>query len=172
LTPIAGTPLIVTALFAPGDDGWLQQLRRAHYPPERNRVPAHLTLFGQLPPGIAGELGRRLAKATAVPAPAAAIAGIMDLGRGTALRVSSPDLETIRADLAEALFGLLIPADQAGWRPHVTIQNKVRPAQARALQRRLAATFQPRPLAIAGLATWQYREDGHWEQARRFPFRF
>jgi hypothetical protein len=168
----AGGPLIVTALFGPGDDGWLQHLRRTHYPPEQNRVPAHLTLFRHLPPGAADELGRRLARVTAAPAPEASVAGIMDLGPGTALRVSSPGLEAIRADLAEAFFGLLIPADQAGWRPHVTIQNKVRATQAREVQRRLAATIQPRPLAIAGLAIWHYRADGHWEQARRFPFRF
>ena len=52
--------MIVTATFGDGDNGWLQELRRAHYPPERNRVPAHLTLFRHLPPSVEGELGRRL----------------------------------------------------------------------------------------------------------------
>ena len=45
-------PIIVTALFGDGDNGWLQELRLAHYPPERNRVPAHLTMFRQLPPSL------------------------------------------------------------------------------------------------------------------------
>ena len=49
---MSGGAIIVTATFGDGDNGWLQQLRRAHYPPERNRVPAHLTLFRQLPPSI------------------------------------------------------------------------------------------------------------------------
>jgi hypothetical protein len=163
-------PILVTALFGPGDDGWLQELRRAHYPPDRNRVPAHLTLFRQLPPSIERELSRRIAACAATPPPRASLAGVADLGEGTALRVESEALEDIRQDLAEALHGLLTPQDQSPWRPHVTIQNKVEPREARALQRRLRATFQPRPLAIRAIATWRYL-GGPWEKIRDFPFR-
>jgi 2'-5' RNA ligase superfamily len=162
--------LIVTALFGDGDNGWLQELRRVHYPPDRNRVPAHLTLFRQLPPGAEPELDRRLARAVRAPPPRAAIAGIVDLGEGTALRVESEALEAIREALAEALHGLLIPHDQAPWRPHVTVQNKVEPREARALQRQLGAVLMPRPLHIAGLATWRYL-DGPWEAVKRYSFR-
>jgi hypothetical protein len=164
------TPIIVTATFGDGDNGWLQDLRRTHYPPERNRVPAHLTLFRQLPPSLEGELATRLARAVAAPPPRATIAGIMDLGEGTAFRVESEDLEAIRADLAEALHGVLTPQDQAPWRPHVTIQNKVLPREARALQQRLRTTFEPRPLTIRALAAWRYLE-GPWEPVRAWPFR-
>ena len=163
-------PIIVTATFGDGDNGWLQDLRRTHYPPERNRVPAHLTLFRQLPPSLEGELATRLARAAAAPPPKAAIAGIIDLGEGTALRVESAALQAIRADLAEALHGLLTPQDQAPWRPHVTIQNKVAPRVARALQQQLRATLEPRPLAIRALAAWRYL-GGPWEPVRAWPFR-
>ncbi|MGQ0588834.1 MAG: 2'-5' RNA ligase family protein [Sphingosinicella sp.] len=163
-------PIIVTALFGPGDDGWLQHLRRIHYPPERNRVPAHLTLFRHLPPGIERELARRLADAAAAPPPAAWVTGIMDLGEGTAFRVESQDLETIRGELAEAFHGLLTPQDQSPWRPHVTIQNKVLPKDAKALQQSLRASFEPRPLAIRALASWRY-EGGPWAPFRSHAFR-
>ena len=163
-------PIVVTALLAPGDDGWLQELRRAHYPPERNQVPAHLTLFRQLPPTAESELARRLSACTAAAPPRAAIAGIIDLGEGTALRVESVELEELRHGLAEALHGLLTPQDQAGWRPHITIQNKVEPREARRFQRELRSTFRPRPLAIRGLAMWRYL-GGPWEPIRTFPFR-
>jgi 2'-5' RNA ligase len=163
-------PILVTALFAPGDDGWLQELRRAHYPSERNRVPAHLTLFRQLPPSAEPEISRRLASCAAARPPSASIAGVFDLGEGTALRVDSPALEAMRSDLAEALHGLLTPQDLAPWRPHVTIQNKVDPREARRLQQQLRATFVPRPLAIRALATWRYL-GGPWEKIRDFPFR-
>ena len=163
-------PIIVTALFGPGEDGWLQQLRRTHYPAGRNQVPAHLTLFHHLPPGIEGELSTRLAEAAAAPQPPAAIAGIMDLGQGTAFRVDSLALEAIREDLAEAFHGLLIPQDRAPWRPHVTIQNKVEPREARALQQQLRAGFEPRPLHIRALASWRYL-DGPWERLKVHPFR-
>ena len=163
-------PLIVTALFGPGDDGMLQHLRRTHYPAARNQVPAHLTLFHQLPPGLAPELSDRLAAATAAPPPPAMLAGVMDLGQGTAFRVESAALAAIREDLAQAFHGLLMPQDQAPWRPHITIQNKVEPKAAKALQRELSATFEPRPLVIRALASWLYL-DGPWEQLKVHPFR-
>ena len=145
-------------------------MRRSHYPPERNRVPAHLTLFRHLPPSVEGELGRRLAAYAATPAPRAEIAGIMDLGEGTALRVESEELEDMREDLALALRGLLTPQDMSPWRPHVTIQNKVEPREARQLQARLRAGFERRPLAIKALALWRYR-DGPWEKTKSWTFR-
>jgi 2'-5' RNA ligase len=163
-------PIIVTALFGDGDNGWLQQLRRSHYPPERNRVPAHLTLFRQLPPSLEAELARRLAAAAAAPPPRATIAGIVDLGEGTALRVESEDLAAIRAELADAFHGLLTPQDLSPFRPHVTIQNKVEARDAKNLQQQLRASFAPRPLAIRALASWRYR-DGPWEPLKVHAFR-
>ena len=163
------TPIIVTALFGKEDFARLDTLRRAHFPPERNQVPAHLTLFHHLPPEVAPELKRRLAEAVAAPAPQAWLAGTIDLGRGVALRVESPGLAAIRAELAEAFAGLLVPQDRAGWRPHVTIQNKVAPAEARALRAMIDAGFERRALAIAGLHSWYYR-GGPWEALSRHMF--
>jgi hypothetical protein len=163
-------PIIVTATFGDGDNGWIQSLRQVHYPADRNRVPAHLTLFRQLPPSVGRELGHRLAGHAALPPPRAEVAGIMDLGEGTALAVRSEELEDIRHDLSDALHGLLTPQDQGPWRPHITIQNKVGPREARQLQTRLRAGFEPRPLAIKGLAVWRYR-DGPWEAVRDYRFR-
>jgi 2'-5' RNA ligase len=165
-----GGAIIVTATFGDGDNGWLQELRRTHYPPERNRVPAHLTLFRQLPPSLEAELGTRLARFAASRPPFATLAGVMDLGEGTALRVESEELIRIRDELAEVFHGLLTPQDAAHWRPHVTIQNKVARREARALQQLLRATFRPRPLAIRALASWRYR-DGPWEALKTHPFR-
>lgn len=167
---MSGGPIIVTALFGDGDNGWLQQLRLTHYPPERNRVPAHLTLFRQLPPSLETELGRRLGLAAAAPPPGATVAGIIDLGEGTALRVESDELAAIREDLADAFQGLLTPQDLTPFRPHITIQNKVDPRDARVLQQQLRATFAPRPLAIRALASWRYL-DGRWEPLKVHAFR-
>ena len=145
-------------------------MRRAHYPPEHNRVPAHLTLFRHLPPSVEAELRQRLAGYAATGAPAATISGLMDLGVGTALRVESEGLEDIRRDLAMALGGLLTPQDRAWWRAHITVQNKVQPREAKALQMRLRPLIQRRPLAIKGLALWRYL-DGPWQEVKRFSFR-
>jgi hypothetical protein len=164
-------PLIVTALFGSGDDGWIQALRQAHYPPGLNRVPAHLTLFRHLPPSLGAELSDRLAAVTAAPPPPAEFAGLIDLGEGTALRVESGALVEIREGLAEAFHGLLMPQDQVAWRPHVTIQNKVEAREARRLQQQLRATLERRPLAIRALASWRYC-GGPWEKLKTHPFRF
>lgn len=163
-------PLIVTATFGAWDHAHLDALRREHFPPERNQLAAHLTLFHHLPPDLGPELKRRLSDLTrGQPAPHAWLGGVVSLGRGVAFRVESPQLESIRADLAAAFDSLLIPQDRAGWRPHVTVQNKVGPAVARALHDGLAANFQRRPLAIAGLASWWYR-GGPWEAHSAYRF--
>jgi 2'-5' RNA ligase len=167
---VSAEPLIVSALLGAEDFAWLDGLRRAHYPPARNRLAAHLTLFHHLPPSLAPELKQRLTEAARRPRPRAEAASLIDLGQGVAIRIVSPDLEAIRAELADAFASLLVPQDRAGWRPHVTIQNKVLPAQARALRATLAADFVPRAVAIEGLASWSYR-DGLWHPLSRHFFR-
>ncbi len=162
-------PIIVSALFGPQDFSWLDGLRRAHFPPERNQLSAHLTLFHHLPPSLEPELKQRLAAATRGVRPAATAAAVMSLGRGVAIRIESPQLNAIRADLAHAFAGLLLPQDAAGWRPHVTIQNKVQPEAARALHASLSSDFDPRPVAIIGLAAWWYR-GGPWSPLSRHLF--
>ena len=163
-------PIIVTALFGREDQAFFDRLRRAHFPPERNHLAAHLTLFHHLAPELAAELKQRLARETrGIAAPAARIAGLLNLGRGVAFRVESPRLADIRASLADAFAAMLVPQDRAGWRPHVTVQNKVAPAEARALLEELTPLATPRPVTIAGLASWWYR-GGPWEPLSRHMF--
>lgn len=163
-------PLIVTADFASADFTWLNGLRRTHFPPERNQVPAHLTLFHALPPFAEAEVRSRLAQLARSPAPKASIEGLMNLGGGVALRIVSPDLDRIRSELGSGLHGLLTAQDSRGWRPHVTIQNKVAPKVARALLEELDRGFSVRPLGIAALALHRYL-GGPWEPLQRYPFR-
>ena len=166
---MSADPLIVSALLGPEDFAWLDRLRRAYFPPERNRLPAHLTLFHHLPPSLEAELRQRLGEIARGSRPHAEAAGLIDLGGGVAIRIVSPELEEARADLAHAFAGLLTPQDQAGWRPHVTIQNKVSPAEARALKSRLEVDFRSRAIRIDGLAVWAYR-DGLWVPVSRHMF--
>ena len=162
--------LIVTAEFGRDDFAWLEGLRRAHYPPERNQVRAHLTIFHALPPSAEGELRSRLSGLARGHSPKAWIDGLMDLGGGVAYRVVSEDLDRIRDELAHDLRGLLGAQDAGGWRPHVTIQNKVAPKVSRALLAELSRDFQPRPLAISGLGLHRYL-GGPWQPVETYPFR-
>lgn len=162
--------LIVTAEMASEDQAWLDRLRRAHFPPERNHLPAHLTMFHALPPSAEAEARSTLSRLALERPPQALIEGLMDLGGGVAFRVVSPELDRIRGELADHFHGLLSAQDAGGWRPHVTIQNKVPPKEARALRQRLEADFRPRPLAISGLGLHRYL-GGPWEQLATYAFR-
>jgi len=163
-------PIILTATMAPADFAWADALRRTHFPPGRNRTPAHITLFRHLPPSIGAELADALRRICGGPAPRARLAGILRFDGGVAFAIDSPGLLGIRADLADRFHGLLQPQDAATPRLHVTIQNKADPQAARRLADALDAGFRPRPLAIAGLATWHYA-DGGWEAIRARSFR-
>ena len=160
----------MTAELAAADLAWLDGLRRHYYPVERNQLPAHLTMFRALPPLLEGEARRRLAQAAGNKPPRATVAGVMDLGGGVALRVVSDDLDRIREDLVEYFLGMLGAQDQGGWRPHVTIQNKISIREARQLIEALQTGFQLRPLGIRGLGLHRYL-GGPWETLQVWSFR-
>lgn len=162
--------MIVTAELGSADFGWLDAQRRAYFPPARNQLAAHLTMFHALPPSLEGEVRRRLKAATVGPAPQATLAGLMNLGGGVAYRVVSAGLDELRDDIADHFHGSLTAQDAGGWRAHVTIQNKVTAASAKALIEQLERDFRERPLAIRGLALHRYL-GGPWESLGSWPFR-
>jgi hypothetical protein len=162
--------LIVTAEMGAEEFAWLDSLRRRHYPAERNQLPAHLTIFHALPPSAEAEVRSRLAALASERPPQAMIASLMDLGGGVAFRIVSEELDRIRERIADELHGLLGAQDKGGWRPHVTIQNKVAPKAARALLGAMEPAFRPRPLPIAGLGLHRYR-GGPWDRLAIYAFR-
>ncbi|MXO64882.1 2'-5' RNA ligase family protein [Altericroceibacterium endophyticum] len=164
-------PFIVTAELPKDLASWATGLRREHFPPERNHLSAHVTLFHALPPSVEGELRDCFADIVAqCPPPAAVLEGIMSLGQGTALRITSPDMEEIRAEIAERFHGLLTPQDQAVPRLHVTIQNKVSAKEAKALQQSLEPLISKQNFRFRAIGLHIYR-DGPWEFVRDWPFR-
>ncbi len=162
--------LIVTAEIAHRDFSWLMGLRRANYPSERDQVPAHLTMLYAVAPSAESELCARASLIVQRKPPRAEIAELMDLGGGVAFRVVSNDLDDIRSELAYDLHGLVSSQDKGGWRPHITIQNKVAPKVARALKESLERNFTARSLAISGIGIHRYL-GGPWERVAVYPFR-
>ncbi len=160
--PSALVPIIVTALLGRDDFAWADSMRRAHFPAQRNVLRAHVTLFHHLPPSVANELCDVLKQETRGTMVVARLASVVSLRHGVAYRIDSPDLVSVRARIADRFAPLLMPQDRAGWRPHITVQNKVKSGVARDLVGTLSADFTPRPLAIAGLGAWWYR-GGPWE---------
>ena len=127
-------------------------------------------MFHALPPSAEGEARSILSRVVSEPPPRASLEGLMDLGGGVAFRIVSIDLDRIRRELADHFHGLLGAQDSGGWRPHITIQNKVPPKEARFLLARLEAEFRPRPLEICGLGLKRY-VGGPWETVATYSFR-
>ncbi len=163
-------PLLVTAELPADVLAWADALRREHYPPERNRLRAHVTLFHALPPSAEAEVCRLMAALTNRGAPPARIDGLMNMGRGTALLVDCPAIVELHEEMAERLHGLLTPQDAHRLRLHITVQNKVTPEAARGLQRELAANLKPCSFQFRGLGLYAW-EEGLWRPIRDFPFR-
>jgi len=168
---LPSAPFIVTAELPADLFVWTDGLRREHFPPERNHLSAHVTLFHALAPSLVDELKRVLAAEAGAHGPVPArLTGVMDLGKGTALAIESAAMLAIRSTIAEHFHGALSAQDQHKPRLHVTIQNKVSTQDARVLQREMAATLVPRNFRFAGLALHIYR-GGPWEAAGRWSFR-
>lgn len=164
-------PFIVTAELPADILSWADGLRRAHFPPERNWLKAHVTLFHAFAPSLCDELHGVLARMVAEhPAPPAKIDGLMNLGRGTALAVQSPEMLAIRQEIADHFHGALTRQDSHKPRLHITIQNKVAPDAARALQAQLGPGLVTRSFRFTGLGLHIYRNP-HWETVRTWNFR-
>ena len=168
-------PFILTAALPPDIQSWTEGLRRAHYPPERNHLHAHVTLFHSFAPSLLDELKDFIGRVTAeFAAPQAWVSGIMDLGSGTAIALMSEELLELRALIAEHFHGSLTDQDLYEPRPHITIQNKVSKKEARALQAHLAPKValyaEKGAFAFPALELHLY-QDGPWELVKRSSFR-
>jgi 2'-5' RNA ligase len=163
-------PLIVSLQLDPVLFAAADALRREHFPPERNVLAAHVTLFHQLPGDRHADVAQQLAAACdATPPLPIALPSVRSLGRGVAIVVEGDGLLRVRAELARAWDAWLTPQDRHGYRPHITVQNKVDPAVAKRLHDHLRHTWTPLSGIVPGLLLWRYR-GGPWEPAGAFPF--
>lgn len=163
-------PLVLTLALSGDAFRYFDALRERYFPPGRNHVNAHLTLFHQLP-GL--EIASAVAGLAAVatrqkPIPLSASA-LRFLGAGVACRITSDDLLSLRRQLAGRFRHWLTPQDRGTFSPHVTIQNKVAPDVARRTYEELLRSFQPFAAVSPGLDLWHYR-GGPWEHVEFFAF--
>jgi 2'-5' RNA ligase len=165
-------PLIVTLLLDPVSQARFDDLRAAHFPPARNYLAAHVTLFHALPGECEAQVRSDLAElARRAPFPVA-VTGLRPLGRGVAFDLACDELAGLHRELGLRWRELLTPQDRQPLRPHVTVQNKATPESARALLAALQADFAPYDVRADGLALWRYL-GGPWEAAgvQRFSAR-
>jgi hypothetical protein len=168
--PGAVAPLILTLRLDAAAQARFDVERGAHFPPERNHLAAHLTLFHHLPGAAIEAIGNRLrAVCDGQPCFALEVHDLWRMGGGVAYRLRSPMLARLHAGLAEAWRDWLTAQDRQPLRPHVTIQNKVSAERARALHDRLRSGFVPFEVQGTGSLLWHYR-GGPWELAAAYSF--
>ncbi len=163
-------PLILTLKLDQAAFDVLDDLRAQHFPPERNFLPAHVTLFHALPGDQEQVIAAMLHElCSEIPALHLSFPKLRLLGQGVAVEIESADLIELRKRLAATWDMWLSAQDRQGFRPHVTIQNKVMPAAARRLFDDLRHTWQPFDGRGEALLVWRYR-GGPWEPAGEFAF--
>ena len=144
------------------------RIRQRYFPPERNVISAHVTLFHALP--NAHWIIQQLAEVTSRRSTFSIdVTGLRSLGKGVAYRLASTTLLHLQNELARAFQTELIPQDTQRFQPHVVIQNKVTPAAARALLTSLEEHFVPWTIQAHGLDLWHYL-GGPWDHAQTFHF--
>jgi hypothetical protein len=163
-------PLILTLQLDERSFAFFDAQRRRYFPPKQNFIPAHLTLFHHLPGEHLAAIEHDIETcASALPPFALDVTGLRSLGRGVAYTLKATELADMRRRLALRWNDWLRPQGRQNHQPHVTIQNKVDPTQARALMKELSDNFQPFQAEAVGLELWWYR-GGPWEKVRHFQF--
>ena len=162
-------PLVVTLLLDDAAQERFDALRRAHFPPERNHLQAHVTLFHALPGAYEAQVRADLERCAGRPAYDVDVVRVRSLGRGVAYDLRSAELAAQRAELARTWQPWLTPQDARPHAAHVTVQNKVTPERARALLQELAAGFVPYAVRATGLGLWRYL-GGPWEPLAAYRF--
>ncbi len=139
-----------------------------YFPPERNRVPAHLTLFRQLPETIVVK-AILLHTAARQPAFPLEVTGLRSLGSGVAYELFSPILLDMHRRLQVAFRGELTARDRQRLHPHIVVQSKVTSEKAKTLFEELSQKTFPENVEACGLDLWRYL-GGPWEHLQTFAF--
>lgn len=119
--------MIITAELDETSQAYFNDLRRAHFPVERNHIDAHITLFHALPDSAEAVTADLREVAIDRPIEAEVLEPIF-LGRGVAFAVASKELWQIRSAMALRWQHVLSAQDKAKAELHITVQTKCSPA--------------------------------------------
>jgi hypothetical protein len=159
---------IVTLRMDEDSQQWFEGQRQRFYPAALNQIPAHLTLFHALPGD--GSVRHVLGEAANALGPfAMRVDSVRSMGRGVLYGLEAPELLRLHAALVQQFRPYLTPQDKQPLRPHVVVQNKVEPHEAKSLLAVLQAEFSPRLVSAVGLDWWEYL-GGPWRPLQSFPF--
>ena len=165
-----GLPLIVTLQLDEKTFAFFDALRKVHFPPERNFLSAHLTLFHHLPSGEKS-IREDLRQWSSSQAPLdLQVTEVKSTGNGVAYKIESPALLQLHRQMQERWKAWLTPQDKQRLWPHVTVQNNVPAEKAKDTLKQLKESFQPFGAKGVGFGLWVY-EGGPWRFVETFAFR-
>lgn len=158
--------LILTLKMDKKSQSFFDAKRNAFFPAERNFLEAHLMVFHHLPPTVDTVY---FLQQLSFPKFTAEVKGLMKLGRGVAYRIESAELMQLHKVLSKHFFPVLKSQDRQGYRPHVTVQNKVTLKEAELLFEKLTEDFIGFTVGIEGIQVWTYL-GGPWRREFEVDF--
>jgi hypothetical protein len=154
-------PLILTVSIDTEGFQYFNSLRQKHFPPDRNFIDAHLTLFHALPNeqriiDAVNELANRQSSfILQVKEPAS-------IGKGVAFPLESAEIIALHRTLQSKWIDFISAQDRQKLWPHITIQNKVPLHESQKLRDELQKSFKPFHVVATGLRLWEYL-NGPWK---------
>jgi hypothetical protein len=125
--PVAATaqaaPLILTVALPDALQRQADAIRGHSRPEAAARAPAHLTLFRHLPGLQQPALVQTLRSLVVGPPPGLRVLPPVRWGDRWVAPVRAPDLDRLRAELADHWHGLLAPGDHAPPRLHISLSQ-------------------------------------------------
>lgn len=143
--------------------------RKNYFPRERNLLGAHLTLFHKFPGNPLATVNLQTLVADLNKPLPAKVSQVRNIGYGVAYFIECMPLIKLHQQLCTEFENELSGQDRQKFQPHITIQNKVHPQEAKMLHLSLSQSFEPFDITITGLDLWLYL-NGPWKHECYYPF--
>lgn len=162
-------PLILTLLIDKKASLFFNALRQKHFPPSRNFIDAHLTLFHALPNEAA--ILFAIEEICNLQKPfMLSVEKPVSIGKGVAFKIESNELMQLHKKLQNTWHDFLSLQDRQKLWPHITVQNKVPVKESQELLNELKKSFTPLLALATGMQLWEYL-NGPWKLVEDFVFR-
>ncbi len=166
---LSENPIIITLKINTDAAAYFNNLRKQHFPAERNYLDAHLTLFHHLPRNEDAIFEAVKTVCLQQKLMNLQVAQVASIGAGVAFKLECEALKKLHKNLQQQFQLWLTPQDKQALWPHITIQNKVDRATAIKLQLELSSNFKPFEIQGLGLTLWEYL-GGPWQLLETVDF--
>lgn len=162
-------PIVLTLKINTEAAAYFTNLRKLHFPAERNYLDAHLTLFHHLPENESSIFEVVKTVCFQQKPMDLQVTQVVSIGAGVAFKLECEALKKLHKNLQQQFQLWLTPQDQQAIWPHITVQNKVDRATALQLHQELSLNFEPFEIQGLGFTLWEYL-GGPWKLIEDIEF--